>query len=99
MTVATRSTEECSASEISARLPMATPTMNLVAAMAALAQIEIAATRVFVVAVGALIGAGLAGRAATSTRGFATANQSRQHLRNPTASWSDLTEIADALRR
>ena len=45
MTVATRSTEECSASEISARLPMAMPTTNLAAAMPALAKIEIAATR------------------------------------------------------
>ena len=44
--VATTSTEECSASEISARLPMAMPTANLVAAMPALAKIEIAATGV-----------------------------------------------------
>src|SRR4051794_6629009 len=80
MTVATRSTEECSASEISARLPIATPTTNLVAAMPALAKIEIAATRVLTVTMGALMGRGLAGRAATSTRGFATANQSRQPL-------------------
>ena len=47
MTVATRSTEQCSASEISARLPMATPTTNLIAAMLALAKIEIAAARDF----------------------------------------------------
>src|SRR4051812_24728454 len=98
MTVATRSTEECSASEISARLPMATPTTNLVAAMPALAKIEIAATRVLTLAMGALIGAGLAGRAATSTRGFATANQSRKHLPQSAASWSELTEAVEALR-
>ena len=47
MTVATTSTEECKASEISARLPMAMPTANLAAAMPALAKIEIAATVVF----------------------------------------------------
>ena len=45
MTVATTSTEECSASEISARLPMAMPTTNFAAAMAALAKTDIAATR------------------------------------------------------
>ena len=45
--VATRSTELCSASEISARLPIATPTTNLIAAMLALAIIETAATLVF----------------------------------------------------
>src|ERR1700744_6732433 len=44
-TVATRSTEECSASEISASAPIATPNTNLAAAIAALATIEIAATR------------------------------------------------------
>ena len=43
--VATTSTEECSASEISARLPMEMPTANFAAAIAALAKIEIAATR------------------------------------------------------
>jgi len=43
--VAATSTEECSASEISARLPMAIPTTNLAVAMPALAKIEIAATR------------------------------------------------------
>ena len=47
--VATRSTEECSASETKARLPMASPTTNLAAAMPPLAKIEIAATRVFAV--------------------------------------------------
>ena len=36
---------------------MATPTTNFVAAMPALAKIEIAATRDFMVATGALIGA------------------------------------------
>ena len=50
--------QECSASEISARLPMATPTTNFTAAMLALAKIEIAATRDFSVATGGtLIGA------------------------------------------
>ena len=43
--VATTSTDEWRASEISARLPMATPTTNLATAMPALAKIEIAATR------------------------------------------------------
>ncbi len=43
--VANTSTEECSASEISARLPMEMPTANFAAAMPALAKIEIAATR------------------------------------------------------
>ena len=44
--VATTSTEECRASEISARVPIAMPTANLAAAMPALAKIEIAATLV-----------------------------------------------------
>jgi hypothetical protein len=43
--VATTSTDECRASEISARLPMAMPTTNLATAMPALTKIEIAATR------------------------------------------------------
>ena len=48
----------CSASEISARLPMATPTASLIAAMLALATIEIAATWDLVVVVrGGFIGA------------------------------------------
>jgi hypothetical protein len=47
--VATTSTEECSASEISARLPIAAPTTNLATAMPALAKIEIAATRDLIV--------------------------------------------------
>ena len=44
--VATRSIEECRASEISARLPIAIPTANFAAAMPPLAKIEIAATLV-----------------------------------------------------
>ncbi len=44
--VATRSTEECRASEISASEPMAMPTTSLAAAMLPLARIEIAATEV-----------------------------------------------------
>ncbi len=44
--VATRSTEECRASEISASEPIAMPTTNLAAAMPPLAKIEIAATDV-----------------------------------------------------
>jgi hypothetical protein len=44
-TVATTSTEECSAPEISARLPMVMPTANFAAAMPALAKIEIAPRR------------------------------------------------------
>ena len=46
MTVATTSTEECRASEISASEPIAMPTANFAAAMPALAKIEIAATLV-----------------------------------------------------
>ena len=42
--VATRSIALCSASEISARLPMAMPTTSLATAMPPLAKIEIAAT-------------------------------------------------------
>ncbi len=48
MTVATRSTDECRASEISANEPIAMPTTNFAAAMPALAKIEIAATEDFV---------------------------------------------------
>ncbi|BCA02738.1 hypothetical protein BDS110ZK25_07610 [Bradyrhizobium diazoefficiens] len=44
--VATRSTEECRASEISASEPIATPTTNFAAAMLPLAKIEMAATEV-----------------------------------------------------
>ena len=44
--VATTSTEECRASEISASEPIAMPTANFAAAMPALAKIEIAATLV-----------------------------------------------------
>src|SRR3954465_15467958 len=46
MMVATRSIEECSASEISASEPIAIPTANFAAAMPPLAKIEIAATEV-----------------------------------------------------
>src|ERR1700675_4546659 len=65
MTVATTSTEECSASEISARLPIAMPTTNLAVAMPALAKIEIAATRDLVVGSGWPMAAGLAARHGT----------------------------------
>ena len=61
--VATRSIEECSASEISARLPIAMPTTNLAAAMPPLAKIEIAATEVLLGwDHGLLMGGGLAAR-------------------------------------
>ena len=46
MVPATRSIEECRASEISASEPIAMPTANLAAAMPPLAKIEIAATEV-----------------------------------------------------
>ncbi|MEY9430149.1 trehalose utilization protein [Bradyrhizobium ottawaense] len=46
MMVATRSIEECRASEISASEPIAMPTANLAAAMPPLAKMEIAATEV-----------------------------------------------------
>src|SRR3954447_11262566 len=49
MMVAPTSTRLCRASEISARLPMAMPTANFAAAMAALAKMEIAATRDLIV--------------------------------------------------
>src|SRR5664279_5883893 len=68
MTVATTSTEECSASEIRARLPMAMPTANLAAAMAALAKTEIAATRDLMVWAGSFMGGGLAAHPATLKR-------------------------------
>src|ERR1700731_2447138 len=69
MRVATTSTEECRASEISARLPIAIPTTNLAAAMAPLANTEIAATRDLTVRSGWPMGAGLAALHATSKRG------------------------------
>ncbi len=43
--VATRSTDECSPSEISARLPMAIPMMNLAAASSALATTDTVVAR------------------------------------------------------
>jgi len=57
-----RSTELCSASEISARLPIATPTTNLTAAMLALATMETAATLVLELEAERGIRAGLAAR-------------------------------------
>src|SRR6476659_3880028 len=60
MMVATRSIEECSASEISASEPIAMPTTNLAAAMPPLAKIEIAATVDLLVCVVVLMGGGLA---------------------------------------
>src|SRR5262249_51736346 len=71
MMVATRSTEECSASEISASEPMAMPTTSFASAMLPLAAIEIAATEVLVLeacAWVAVMGGGLAGRGLTSSR-------------------------------
>src|SRR5947209_20582508 len=67
MTVATRSTEECSASEISASEPIAMPTTNFAAAIPALAKIEIAATEVLVEWV--LMCGGVAGECERSRRG------------------------------
>src|SRR5438105_10844427 len=64
MMVATRSTEECRASEISASEPIATPTTNLAAAMPALAMIEIAATEDLTLGV-LLMRGGVAGRRLT----------------------------------
>src|SRR4029079_11107852 len=60
MTVATTSTDECSASEISAREPIAMPTANFATAMLALAKIEIAATLVLMEEV-PVMGGGLVG--------------------------------------
>src|ERR1700712_2645717 len=68
MTVATRSRDECSASEISASEPIAIPTTNLAAAMPALAKIEIAATEVLVEWV-LLMRGGVAGECERSRRG------------------------------
>jgi hypothetical protein len=67
MTVATRSTDECRASEISASEPIAMPTTNLAAAMPALAKIEIAATEVLVEWV-LLMRGGVAGECERSRR-------------------------------
>src|SRR6476646_2344054 len=70
MTVATTSTEECSASEISASEPIAIPTANFAAAMPALAKIEIAATLALRLEAWAwlvVMRGGLAGRQATSS--------------------------------
>ncbi|GAB1716595.1 MAG: hypothetical protein NTAFB05_16370 [Nitrobacter sp.] len=61
-TVATRSTELCRASEINARLPIATPTTNLIAAMLALAIIETVAILVFELEAAGCIRGGLAVR-------------------------------------
>src|SRR3981189_2592908 len=68
MTVATRSTDECRASEISANEPIAMPTTNFAAAMPALAKIEIAATEDLVEGL-LLMRGGVAGRCARSKRG------------------------------
>ena len=66
--VATTSTEECRASEISASQPIAIPTANFAAAMPALAKIEIAATLVLRLERGRInvMSGGLAGRLSTS---------------------------------
>src|SRR4051812_322339 len=82
MTVATKSTELCSASEINAKLPMAIPTASLTEAMVKLATIEIAATRDLMVVTESFMGRGLAAHLATSKPiGFAIANQSQAILR------------------
>src|SRR5262249_25311649 len=69
MMVATRSIEECSASEISANEPIAMPTTSFAAAMLPLAKIEIAATEVFLAGswVRAVMGGGLAAHPLTSS--------------------------------
>src|ERR1700681_2948573 len=71
MTVATRSTDECRASEISASEPIAMPTTNFAAAMPALAKIEIAATE-DLTEWGLLMRGGVAGRGEGSKRGSET---------------------------
>src|SRR5581483_8703499 len=70
MMVATRSIEECRASEISASEPMAMPTTSFASAMLPLARIEIAATEVFwpVSWERAVMGGGLAAHRLTSSR-------------------------------
>src|SRR4051794_8621583 len=70
MMVATRSTEECRASEISASEPMAIPTTSLATAMLPLARIEIAATEDFEAgewAEVAIMSGGLAARPLTAS--------------------------------
>src|SRR5882757_9771154 len=67
MTVATTSTDECNASEISARLPIRMPTTNLAIAMPALAKIEIAATDDLTVLWVALMSGGVAAQPLTSS--------------------------------
>src|SRR4051812_42529468 len=70
MMVATRSIEECRASEISASEPMAMPTMSLASAMLPLARIEIAATEVLLLEGWmwvAVMGGGLAAQGLTSS--------------------------------
>src|SRR5512135_3202763 len=68
MTVAITSTDECNASEIKARLPIAIPTANLAAAMPALAKTEIAATRDLTLWASSFMGCGLAAGVATLKR-------------------------------
>ena len=79
--VAITSTEECSASEISASEPIAMPTANFAAAMLALAKIEIAATLVLMEA-GLVMGGGLAGHRLRSrlSGGGAIATHSQEGL-------------------
>src|SRR6202008_1917546 len=70
MMVAMTSTEECSASEISASEPMMMPTTSFAAAMPALAKTEIAATRGFSLCTGILMGACLAAGRRASKNGI-----------------------------